>query len=499
MPVARIVTRYPQCAAPASDLLQQHGYSVEVVDPGEFRLTPATFEFALEKCTAEQARARAEHALRAYENRAASADMQPEGEPQERVAVAYDITGRPVEFADPSEVRQERRKRPTMFTRALISFLDRTWNELDQAVTRAMGSVREAVRELRAHRTRRREEKLRWRQAQAEEKARREQELWQQRAAERARRDEEQARIAAHKQEEEQQRRVAEDDTRERRRQAEVEAGMAWVRERQARLAAEREAEEQRRAEQERRARAAAEARHRERQAQIAAQREAEERARITAAHERARAAAEQEAARAVERAEAQAQPVERQEAKPILPASPTRSIFATLKRRPDIAPWHSPSSGAPVSYTAWHRESDHDWKKAFAVAAGVVILVMLGMLAYGKRRPASPLSTSEIMRQNAIEQQSPFGPARLKPQVSPEPPAVTKPSAPPSAASTAGGQTSSAQKPRPGRRVRTAAEEEGEEWVDDEEVVVRHYPPRRQPDRKLASKDGVKRYSDLD
>ncbi|HSL69496.1 MAG TPA: hypothetical protein VK864_04600, partial [Longimicrobiales bacterium] len=130
---------------------------------------------------------------------------------------------------------------------------------------------------------------------------------------------------------------------------------------------------------------------------------------------------------------------------------------------------------------------------------AGVLILVMLGMLAYGKRRPASPLSTSEIMRQNAIEQQSPFGPARLKPQVSPEPPAVTKPSAPPSAASTAGGQTSSAQKPRPGRRVRTAAEEEGEKWVDDEEVVVRHYPPRRQPDRKLASKDGVKRYSDLD
>ena len=500
MPVARIVTRYPQCAAPACDFLQEHGYSVEVVDPGEFRLGPASFEFALEKCTAEQARARAEHALRAYESQAASRVIQGERQEQERVAVAFDITGRPVEFANPAEVREERRKRPNTFTSALVSFLGRNWDELDQSVTRATGSAREAVRDLWAHRAEHRQEKLQWRQAQAEEKVRREQELSEQRAAERARREEEQARIARQKEEEERQRRLAEADARERRRQAEVEAGMAWVRERQARLAAERD-EEQKRREQERRAREEAEVRHRERQAQIAAQSEAEERARAEAERERARAAAEREAALAADRARAaaQAQPVEPPRSEPVLDAPPTWSTAVSRRPRPDIAPWHPPSSGPPASYTASHQERDRDWKKAFAVAAGAVILVMLGIMAYGNRRPASPFSTSEILRQNAIEQQSPFGPARLKPQVSPARPAAAGPSAPPTAAQAAAPRPSP-QKPGPGRQrpIHTATEED-EEWVDDEEVVVRHYSQRRQPDRRVASSNGVKRYSDLD
>jgi hypothetical protein len=290
---------------------------------------------------------------------------------------------------------------------------------------------------------------------------------------------------------------LAEAGARERRRQAEVEAGMAWVRERQARLAAERD-EEQKRGEQERRAREEGEVRHRERQAQIAAQREAEERARAEAERERARVAAEQEAAMAAECAraatQAQPQPVEPPRSEPVPDALPTR------RQRPDIAPWHSPSSSAPVSQTPWYQERDRDWKKAFAVAAGVVILVMLGIMAYGNRRPASPLSAGEVLRQNAIEQQSPFGPARLKPQASPARPAVAVPHAPPTAAQAAAAQRPSPRKPDPGRRRRldTAAGED-KEWVDDEEVVVRHYSQRPQPDRKVASSNGVKRYSDLE
>jgi hypothetical protein len=49
-------------------------------------------------------------------------------------------------------------------------------------------------------------------------------------------------------------------------------------------------------------------------------------------------------------------------------------------------------------------------WKPA----AVVIVLVMAGWIAYTRRGPASPVSTSALPRSNAIEQQVPFAPAKL-------------------------------------------------------------------------------------
>ena len=61
-------------------------------------------------------------------------------------------------------------------------------------------------------------------------------------------------------------------------------------------------------------------------------------------------------------------------------------------------------------------------WKPA----AVVIVLVMAGWIAYTRRGPASPVSTSALPRSNAIEQQAPFAPAKpaanstSKPQTAP-------------------------------------------------------------------------------
>lgn len=41
MPLARIVTRFPEATLPASDCFCSRGYTVEIIDPGDFRVTPA--------------------------------------------------------------------------------------------------------------------------------------------------------------------------------------------------------------------------------------------------------------------------------------------------------------------------------------------------------------------------------------------------------------------------------------------------------------------------
>src|SRR5436190_8483943 len=61
-------------------------------------------------------------------------------------------------------------------------------------------------------------------------------------------------------------------------------------------------------------------------------------------------------------------------------------------------------------------------WKPA----AGVMVLVMAGWIAYTRRGPVSPLSTSELSRSNAIEEHVPFAPTKpaanrtSKPQTAP-------------------------------------------------------------------------------
>ena len=63
-----------------------------------------------------------------------------------------------------------------------------------------------------------------------------------------------------------------------------------------------------------------------------------------------------------------------------------------------------------------------YQWKPA----AVVIVLVMAGWIAYTHRGPASPVSTSELSRSNAIEEHVPFAPAKpaanrtSKPQTAP-------------------------------------------------------------------------------
>ena len=48
--------------------------------------------------------------------------------------------------------------------------------------------------------------------------------------------------------------------------------------------------------------------------------------------------------------------------------------------------------------------------------AALVAILLTAGWLAYANRRPASPLPESTLQQSNSIQEQVPFGPAKLAP-----------------------------------------------------------------------------------
>lgn len=55
MPVARIVTRFAEETAPLIARLRARGYTIEIVDPGSFRVTPADLEIALDRMTTPEA------------------------------------------------------------------------------------------------------------------------------------------------------------------------------------------------------------------------------------------------------------------------------------------------------------------------------------------------------------------------------------------------------------------------------------------------------------
>ena len=60
MPVARILTRFPEDAAALSGQLQSLGYTVEIAAPDDPRNTHADLEINLERCPAGAAFSRAE-------------------------------------------------------------------------------------------------------------------------------------------------------------------------------------------------------------------------------------------------------------------------------------------------------------------------------------------------------------------------------------------------------------------------------------------------------
>jgi hypothetical protein len=188
MPLARIITRNPQDAVAVSDYLRSEGFTVETVSPAEFRITPAELELNLDRCRRGEA---VDCAKALVESRRCAVLAQTEAPPVPEPAqppkakkpVAYDITGRPVEFAD--EEAAERRQEPNRTARALVSGLAGAW----QAVTGP-------VRELRQQRKERFTLKLEAGLARKREEIRREEDLARERMRQEMERQREETELA---------------------------------------------------------------------------------------------------------------------------------------------------------------------------------------------------------------------------------------------------------------------------------------------------------------
>ncbi len=549
MPLARIITRNPQDAVTASDYLRSLGYRVETVSPADFRVTPADLEINVEKCNARKALARVQAAVEARRPDArvtetpSPAELSPEqvsapevstpSEPmtpaelelpaeaptiptssdRQKIAIAYDITGRPVEFEQEAET-PERRNAPNSLGRALVAMFSRAKSSIASRLAKSSVAVQRPVREFRRQRAEEHQLKLEAELAREQEEMREHEEL----ARQRVQQDIEEQRLArerAARQQEERERQA-----QERRRLAEEKAA-AEERER-ARIQAERAA---RLAEEQERARAEAERQaairagqertraEREREDAIRAEQdqqqtlraeqerlEAERDAARRAAEERGRIAAMHEAMIAAQRREAQAgQPHPAVTDTPAPPSrfqgSPDTGVAKAQPRQP--RPSQPRRSGPFVVHR--RRTSRAIPRKAIAAAAGIVLLFVLGIVAYANRRPASPLSLGALTRGASTQQQAPFGAATVTP---PAPVAAPKPS-PAVPPATAQKRTSPARPAahRNARRLRRAphTRKEEDDAVAEDEVVVRHFQTQRPRQQPTTSSAKLKRYSDMD
>jgi hypothetical protein len=170
MPLARIITRTPEDAIAASEYLLAQGYTVETVSPWEFHIAPAEIELNLEGCRPQEAVARAKTLVesQAMAVQAQSEEAAAPAPPQTaQIPVAYDITGRPVEFAGQEETA--RRQEPNRMGRALASML--------AALAGAWQSVKSSVRGLQRRRAEQRALKLEAELARERQEIRREENL----------------------------------------------------------------------------------------------------------------------------------------------------------------------------------------------------------------------------------------------------------------------------------------------------------------------------------
>ncbi len=136
-------------------------------------------------------------------------------------------------------------------------------------------------------------------------------------------------------------------------------------------------------------------------------------------------------------------------------------------KPLPQIANYRTPSR-------------EREWKLAAMFSAAVAVAVMLAwMLA--SHRPSPPLPADMLMRSNSIQQKVPFGPVTLR-----APMAVNTQPVTPIAAKVPGVQHS----PSPVH---------AQPSVQDDEVVVRHFTRSTPVSRTTESRNGVKRFSDLE
>lgn len=125
----------------------------------------------------------------------------------------------------------------------------------------------------------------------------------------------------------------------------------------------------------------------------------------------------------------------------------------------------------------------------AAIVAAGVISIWSLGAV----RRPASPLSQEQLVRSTIVEQQTPFGPAKvvppaIRPAVRPVPPQKKAVAKPPAKARTSKMHSS---------RTRAAENRSADGGGDD--VVVKHFTDQKQVQAKVKTKNGVKIISESD
>ncbi len=431
MPLARIVTRTPAQLAALSEYLRARGYTVEFVEPGTLRTAPAELEMDLEGCTAEEAISRGVQAAEAAQTHSV------------RRAIAYDITGRPVAFADEEGECPAKAGNPVA----------QAWNGLRDAlrdlredVQLSFGRLREWAQEgrrtVQEYRTHYQEEH---RRAQAEKEHEREVQALA-REAERSRRQEE---------EEARQRAAAERF----RRQQDVAAQRA-----EADRAPREQEEAARRAEL-----AAARERWRQQQEQVRREALAEREHRLL---EEFRREARQDAVQ--ERFQVE-QNTAGQEVAPAEAALSEREV-----QRPH-----------PRSF-----QRDGDWMKAAVAAIVLALLATLGYAAYANRQPAAPLSNRALVRSQNVSQPVPFGAA-----VVPPPQLMTSPPPPPQRTVP---QSDVAPKPpatpKPSPRVRRVRPTRvADDTVAEDEVVVHHSATTSARSRTTTARSTPKHISDLE
>jgi hypothetical protein len=484
MPLARIVTRFPERTLPASDYFRSHGYTVEIVSPGDFRVTPAALEITLGKCTPKEAFQRAKQALEALQPSAAAAEA-PAAQPPpilsqtELSPTAFDIAGRPVEF----EPTAERRQAGQSFVAALKSVLHRGWKGLGSAQSSKSHSesissqVQQRVAEPKSgpaeftpqqEAERAQIEQERRERAAAEERARLEREQRERAAREQAAREEQERQRLAREQALREERERVEREQRERAAAQERARVEGEERERAAREQAARE--ERERVEREQRERAAAAERER-------LDRERQERERVAAVHE-ALIAAQRERERA--QAEQQATPIS------------IESIQSPAAAAPRPALQQATATGLRAASQLGRRRAFH----ALVIAAiAAAILIAAGVIAYANRRPAAPLSNSDLVKSQSVRQQTPFGPATVAPPppAPPKPTPAVTPQTPVRRSSTTSSHRS-AKSRRAARRLRGSNPQN--DPVAEDEVVVRHFS-KTPPVTTSSAATGMKKYSD--
>ncbi len=491
MPLARIITRTPDAVVTAAEHLRSRGYTVELMDPADSRTQSSDLEIDATDCTDDEALARAMKAL----------GSDGEALPRRKV-IAYDITGRPVEFEGEGET-DETVPRGNIFADAARTIVS-TIRELGDDLRLSTGHLREWFQEgresIRKHREEREQERLE-RERELEEAGRRRQEEIAAAQAENARREqEEDARRSAAQEArgrleaEERERRAA----AERERKAAMKAEAERRREEQERarheamVARERQLREDRERQlrdQEEQQLAAAE---RERLAREQREREAQSQDdRLRAAGDRERLAREQRERDAIERFRREAH----------LDANRERFAVEQARASQQTAPAQAAIVHRPRP--SWRSKRERDWTRAMIGAVILASLVTLGWVAYDSRHPASPLSNSDLVRSQSISQPVPFGAATVAPpQAQPVVHTPTQPISPlpqASAAPQAPAPQRRPQKQSPRHRRKTSAATNSQDAGD--EVVVRRYPGSGSgnPGQTAAKSGTTRRYSDLD